>query len=101
MVVIRSFFLAALEVLDVVLGLYIWLLVFGAVLSWLTAFDVINYRNRFVQIASEFIYRITEPALRPIRKFIPLLGGIDLSPLVLIFVILFVKSFLRHLVASV
>jgi YggT family protein len=97
MVVFRSLFFAFLEIVDIVLGLYIWLLIVGAVLSWLVAFDVINTRNRFVQMASDFLYRITEPVLRPIRRYIPAIGGVDVSPLVLILLILFFQSFLRHL----
>jgi len=98
MSVIYSLFAAALEIFNLLVGLYIWVLIIGAILSWLVAFDVINTRNRFVQGLGDFIYRITEPALRPIRRFIPPVSGVDLSPLVLIFALLFLQSFLRHLV---
>ncbi|MDD5586763.1 MAG: YggT family protein [Alphaproteobacteria bacterium] len=97
--VFASFFAAAIEIIDIVLGLYVWLLIIGAILSWLVAFDVINTRNRLVQMVGDFVYRITEPALRPIRRFIPALGGVDVSPLVLILLIMFLRSFLRHLVS--
>jgi len=100
MAILKSFLLATVEVVDIALGLYVWLLIVGAVLSWLVAFDVINTRNRFVQLAGDFIYRITEPALRPLRRMVPLLGGVDVSPLILIFIILFLQSFLRHLVSG-
>lgn len=97
MSVFQSLFLAAADIFGLLLSLYIWALVIGAVLSWLAAFDVVNTRNRFVQVAGDFIYRITEPALRPIRRVIPPLGGVDLSPLALIFILMFVRSFLQHL----
>ncbi len=97
MSVFHSLFLAALDVVGLLINLYIWVLVIGAVLSWLAAFDVVNTRNRFVQAVGDFIYRITDPALRPIRRVIPPLGGVDLSPLALIFLLMFVQSFLHHL----
>ena len=89
---------AILEITYAVLSFYIWVLIIGAVMSWLVAFNVINTRNRFVQMIGDFIYRITEPLLRPIRNILPLMGGLDLSPLVLIFIIMFLKSFILHLV---
>ena len=95
--IIYSLFYAALDIIGLLINLYIWVLVIGAILSWLAAFDVINTRNRFVQGVGDFIYRITEPALRPIRRFIPALGGVDVSPLVLIFALMFLQSFLHHL----
>jgi len=100
MAVVTSFFAALLELAGVVLSLYVWILIVGAVLSWLTAFDVVNTRNRFVSLVGEFCYRVTEPALRPIRRFMPVVGGLDLSPMVLIFAIWFLQSFLRNLMAS-
>ena len=88
---------ALLEVLYAVLDFYVWILIIGAVLSWLVAFNVANPSNRFVRAVGDFIYRITEPALRPIRRAIPPMGGFDLAPLILIFTILFLQSFIRHL----
>ncbi len=98
--ILTSLFAAALEVTDVVLTLYIWVLIIGAVLSWLVAFDVVNTRNRFVQVVGDIAYRITEPLLRRIRRFVPPMGGLDLSPLVLILVIFFIQSFLRRLLVA-
>jgi YggT family protein len=89
---------ALFELTYAVLDFYIWVIIISAVLSWLVAFNIINTSNRFVQMAGDFLYRITEPVLRPIRKVLPVMGGLDLAPLVLIFVILFLQSFLRHLV---
>ena len=63
-------------------------------LSWLVAFKVVNTQNRFVYMAGDFLHRVTEPALRPIRRFLPNLGGIDLSPIVLILLLLFAESLL-------
>ena len=94
----NAFFLALFEVIEIVLNLYIWVLIVGAVMSWLVAFGVINMHNRFVQMVSEFIHRVTEPLLRPIRRILPPMGGLDLSPLVLILLIIFTQSFLRNLV---
>ncbi len=78
-------------VIDLALQLYIYLLVAAAVLSWLIAFNVVNVRNQFVGMVADFLYRITEPALRPIRNLMPNLGGIDISPVILIFIIIFIR----------
>jgi YggT family protein len=76
-----------LILIDFVLNLYSWCLIVSAILSWLAYGGVLNTRNRFVYLVSDFLYRITEPALRPIRRFVPTVGGLDLSPLVLILLI--------------
>ena len=83
-----------------VIELFIWALVISAVLSWLVAFNVVNTRTRFVYMVGDFLHRITEPALRPIRRILPNLGGIDLSPLVLILLLLFLQQVLARLYAS-
>jgi YggT family protein len=83
------------SVLDVVLlalQIYVWILVASAVLSWLIAFNVVNTRNQFVSTVWDFLYRITEPALRPIRDRMPNLGGIDISPIILLLLIFFIQS---------
>src|SRR3546814_7790616 len=79
---------------DTVISLYIWLLIISAILSWLIAFNVVNTRNRFVYLVVDFLYRVTEPALAPIRRFLPSLGGIDLSPMVLILLLIFLRNLL-------
>ncbi|HEU0117927.1 MAG TPA: YggT family protein [Alphaproteobacteria bacterium] len=89
---------AILEITYAVLDFYIWVLIIGAVLSWLVAFNIINAHNRFVQVIGDFLFRLTEPLLQPIRKLVPSVGGLDLSPLILIFIIMFLQSFIRHLV---
>lgn len=100
MAVFTSLFVALTETLAFVLDLYMFVLIAGAVLSWLVAFEVLNTRNRFVQAVGDLCFRLTEPALRPIRRFLPAFGSIDLSPLALIVAILFVQKFLRALASS-
>ena len=78
-------------VIDLALDIYIWLLIAAAILSWLVAFNVVNTRNQVVGMIGDFLYRITEPALRPIRNLMPDLGGIDISPVILILVIIFIR----------
>ena len=78
-------------VIDIALQLYVWLLIAAAVLSWLVAFNVVNTRNQFVAMIGDFLYRVTEPVLRPIRNSLPNLGGIDISPIVVIFIIIFLR----------
>ena len=93
----NALFAAIIELLYYILDFYVWILIIGAILSWLAAFNVINTSNRLVQIIGDFSFRLTEPALRPIRRIIPPINGMDLSPLALIFIIMFLQSFLRHL----
>jgi YggT family protein len=83
---------AILDIILLVLQIYIWLLIAAAVLSWLIAFNVVNTRNQVVTTIGEFLYRITEPLLRPIRSLLPNLGGIDVSPVILILLILFIEN---------
>ena len=77
---------------DTVVGLYIWLLIASVVLTWLIAFNVVNTGNRIVYQIGEFLHRITEPALRPIRNFLPAMGGLDISPVILILGLIFVQK---------
>jgi YggT family protein len=83
---------AILDVVLIVLHIYIWLLIAAAVLSWLVAFNVVNTRNQFVAMVGDFLYRITEPLLAPIRRVMPNLGGIDISPVILILIIFLIES---------
>jgi YggT family protein len=78
-------------VIDLALQLYVWILIAAAILSWLVAFNVVNTRNPVVASIGEFLYRITEPLLRPIRNAMPNLGGIDISPVILILIIIFIR----------
>jgi YggT family protein len=77
--------------ISLLLTLYIYILVAAAVMSWLVAFNVVNPRNQFVMMVGEFLYRITEPVLRPIRNVLPNLGGIDISPIIVIIIIWFIQ----------
>jgi YggT family protein len=77
---------------DIVLNIYTWLLIAWIVMGWLISFDVINTRNRFVYIVSDFLYRITEPVLRPIRRVVPDISGIDISPVILLLLIWLVRD---------
>jgi YggT family protein len=83
----RAFF----EVIDIALSLYMWIVIAMAIFSWLVAFNVVNTRNQVVAMIGDFLYRITEPALRPIRNFMPNLGGIDISPVILFLIIIFIQ----------
>jgi YggT family protein len=83
---------AVLDVVDLALGLYTWIIIASAIVSWLAAFNVINTRNDVVRMIWDFLYRVTEPALRPIRKLLPNLGGIDVSPIILLLIIFFLQS---------
>jgi YggT family protein len=78
-------------VIDLALELYIWILIAAAIFSWLVAFNVVNVRNSVVGMIGDFLFRITEPALRPIRNLMPNLGGIDISPVILILIIIFIR----------
>ena len=78
-----------------------WALIFAtaacsAILSWLVAFNVVNTRNQFVSAVAEFLYRITEPVLRPIRNVMPNLGGLDISPIIVILIIMFIQRVIAY-----
>ena len=90
---------AFLRLVDTVITIYIWLLIAQAVLSWLVAFGVVNRYNRAVATIGDFLWRITEPLLRPIRRVIPDLGGIDVSPVILILLLYFVRDLMFEYLA--
>ncbi len=85
---------ALITLIATVIQIYYWLLIISIVLSWLVAFNVVNTHNRFVAAVRDFLFRVTEPALRPIRRFIPPVGGIDLSPILLILLLFFLRNLL-------
>jgi YggT family protein len=89
---------AILDIILIVLELYVWLLIAAAILSWLVAFNVVNTRNQFVSMVGEFLYRITEPLLAPIRSVMPNLGGLDISPIILILIIYFIERVIQYYV---
>jgi YggT family protein len=93
--------LAIANFLFVIIDIFVYLLIASAILSWLVAFDVVNTRNRVIYMIGDFLYRVTEPPLRPIRRILPNLGGIDISPVLLILVLQFLaKPFIGWLVMS-
>jgi YggT family protein len=87
---------AILDIIMIVLDLYVWLLIASAILSWLIAFNVVNTRNQFVSTVTDFLYRITEPVLRPIRNIMPDLGGLDISPIILILLIMLIQRVISY-----
>jgi YggT family protein len=91
--------LAFLNLVSTVITIYIWLLIAQAVLSWLLAFGVVNRYNRAVSMIGDFLWRITEPLLRPIRRVIPDLGGIDISPVILILLLYFLRNLMFEYLA--
>ena len=86
--------LAAL--VDKILDIYTWVIIASAIASWLVAFGVINVHNQFVRMLVDVLYRLTEPALRPIRRIMPNLGGVDISPVILLLLIFFIRSLLME-----
>jgi YggT family protein len=86
--------IALFQTIDLALGIYTWIIIASAVFSWLYAFNVVNSNNRFVGMIAEFLYKATEPALRPLRRILPDLGGLDISPIVLLLIIFFIRSFM-------
>ena len=84
--------IALYNLINTVINVYIWVLIAQVVLSWLVAFNVINTRNRVVYLIGDFLHRLTEPVLRPIRSLLPNMGGLDISPVVLILALYFVRD---------
>lgn len=81
-----------IQFIAMVLTLYIYVIIASAILSWLIAFGVVNTQNRFVYMLADGLHRLTEPALRPLRNFIPDLGGIDITPVILILLLIFLRD---------
>jgi YggT family protein len=87
---------ALFSVILIALDLYMWIVIAAAIFSWLVAFHVVNTRNQAIGMIGEFLYRITEPALRPIRNLLPNLGGIDISPVILFLIIIFIQKVIEY-----
>ena len=83
---------SVLILIDSIVSIYIWILIINALLSWLIAFNVLNTSNRFVYSVLDVSYKMTDPLLRPIRIFLPNLGGIDISPVILILLLMFLRN---------
>jgi YggT family protein len=88
--------LPILDVIMLALRIYTWLILASVIISWLVAFGVINMRNDFVRTIYDFLHRVTEPALARIRRYMPNLGGIDLSPIILLLIIFFIQQVIIH-----
>ncbi len=82
--------------IDTILDIYTWIVIASVILSWLVAFNVINTHNRVVATIGETLYRLTEPVLGRIRRYVPAVGGLDLSPIVLLLGIYFVRMLLAE-----
>ncbi|MBT3789830.1 MAG: YggT family protein [Alphaproteobacteria bacterium] len=89
--------IAIFNLLTSIIDIYTFLLIMSVVLSWLVAFNVVNTQNRFVYMVGDFLHRITEPVLGPIRRFMPNMGGLDISPIILILALYFIRDLLRDI----
>jgi YggT family protein len=92
---------ALLWLFSTLVDLYVYILIASAVLSWLVAFNVVNPHNQFVRSLGEFLWRVTEPVLAPIRRLLPNLGGIDISPVILIIALYFIRRLVVELVTGI
>ena len=85
--------------LDNIITIYLWIIIINAILSWLVAFNVLNTQNRFVFSVLDATYKLTDPALNKIRRFIPTFGSIDISPVVLILLLMFLRNIIFEIFA--
>lgn len=85
---------AVVNLLDTIIGLYTFVVVISVVLTWLVQFNVVNTSNQLVHMIGDFLYRVTEPILKRIRSVIPSVGGMDLSPLILLLALFFIRNLL-------
>ena len=92
-----GFLIPVIDVIIALIHIYWWIVIISAVMSWLIAFNVINTYSRPVAMIGDFLYRATEPALRPIRQFLPNLGGLDISPIILLLILWFIERELIQL----
>ncbi|MBL4907812.1 MAG: YggT family protein [Sneathiella sp.] len=83
---------SVVNLIATIIEIFVYLLVANAIMSWLVAFNVINTQNQFISSVGQFLYKITEPVLRPVRKIIPAFGGIDISPIVLILLLFLIRN---------
>ena len=85
--------------LDSIITIYLWIIIINAILSWLVAFNILNTQNRFVFSVLDTTYKMTDPALNRIRRFIPTFGSIDVSPVVLILLLMFLRNIIFEIFA--
>jgi YggT family protein len=88
--------LSLLRLIDNVIEIYSWVVIASAIMSWLVAFGVVNVRNQFIRMIVDLLFRLTEPALRPIRRFLPNLGGVDISPVILLLGLILLENLLHE-----
>jgi YggT family protein len=79
-----------------ILDIYSAIIIASAIMSWLVAFGVVNVRNQVIRVVVDLLYRVTEPVLRPLRRFLPNLGGIDISPVVALLLIIVIQHFIQN-----
>ncbi len=89
--------MAVLQLLDTIIGIYTFVVVISVVLTWLVQFNVVNTSNQLVYMVGDFLFRITEPILKRIRAVIPAVGGMDLSPLILLLALFFIRALLPEI----
>ena len=85
--------------LDSIITIYLWIIIINAILSWLVAFNILNTQNRFVFSVLDATYKLTDPALNKIRRFIPTFGSIDISPVILILFLMFLRNIIFEIFA--
>lgn len=88
--------ISLMKLIDAIIYGYTWVVIGSAIMSWLVAFGVVNVRNRFISVVVDMLYRLTEPVLRPIRRFLPNLGGVDVSPVILLLGLYFLNDLLHE-----
>ncbi len=88
--------LATLNLFNTIIGFFIWAIILSALMSWLIGFNIVNINNKLIYIIADFLNRVTEPFLSPIRRILPYLGGIDLSPVILILLLIFLKDLVNN-----
>ena len=85
--------------LDSLITIYLWIIIINALLSWLVAFNILNTQNRFVFSILDATYKLTDPALNKIRRFVPTFGSIDISPIILILGLMFLRNLVFEIFA--
>lgn len=87
-----------LAVISTVIGIYAWVVIASVIMNWLVNFNIININNNFMLMFMEFLYKATEPVLQKIRRFVPIISGFDLSPIVLILLLWFLQAVIARLI---
>ena len=85
---------------DSIITIYLWIIIINAILSWLVAFNILNTQNRFVFSVLDTTYKLTDPALNKIRRFIPTFGSVDISPVILILILMFLRNLVFEVFAT-